>query len=219
MTGPTDRFERQRDLVPAEALAGAVVSVIGVGAIGRHVALQLASVGVRRLQLIDFDRVDPTNLTTQGYRESDLGELKVVATAKAVREIDRSISVDVVADRCRPGSLGGDVAFCCVDSIAARKAIWRASGPSLRFWSDGRMQGETVRTLAVAGEIGRNRYPSTLFDPGDAHPGRCTARATIYAASIAAGLMVHQFSRFLRGLPVDPDVTLNLLASEITIEN
>ena len=31
----------------------------------------------------------------------------------------------------------------------------------------------------------------------------------------AAGLMVHQFTRWLRGAPVDADVTLNLLATEL----
>jgi len=49
------------------------VTVIGVGAIGRQVALQLASIGVRRLQLVDFDAVDLTNVTTQGYLAEDVG--------------------------------------------------------------------------------------------------------------------------------------------------
>jgi sulfur carrier protein ThiS adenylyltransferase len=38
----------------------------------------------------------------------------------------------------------------------------------------------------------------------------------IYTAAIAAGLMIHQFTRWLRGLPVDQDLTLNLLAGELT---
>src|SRR6201999_1514449 len=44
-----DRFSRQRELVPAERLDPLLVTVIGVGAIGRQVALQLAAVGVRRI--------------------------------------------------------------------------------------------------------------------------------------------------------------------------
>jgi sulfur carrier protein ThiS adenylyltransferase len=42
-----------------------------------------------------------------------------------------------------------------------------------------------------------------------------TARSTIYAASIAAGMMLHQFTRWLRGLTTDDDLSLNLLASEL----
>ena len=45
--------------------------------------------------------------------------------------------------------------------------------------------------------------------------GRCTARSTIYAASIAAGLMLHQFTRWLRHIATDADTTLNLLSGEL----
>ncbi|MGE3405795.1 MAG: ThiF family adenylyltransferase [Pirellulales bacterium] len=67
----TDRFVRQAELVPHQQLAATLVTVIGVGAIGRQVALQLASLGAARLQLVDFDRVDASNVTTQGYLQSD----------------------------------------------------------------------------------------------------------------------------------------------------
>ena len=40
------RFIRQRDIVPPEALGQCKPTVIGVGAIGRQVALQLAAMGV-----------------------------------------------------------------------------------------------------------------------------------------------------------------------------
>ena len=73
-----DRFSRQQDLVPAERLAELTVTVIGVGAIGRQVALQLAAIGVRRLQLIDFDHVDESNITTQGYLLELLCKLKLL---------------------------------------------------------------------------------------------------------------------------------------------
>jgi sulfur carrier protein ThiS adenylyltransferase len=168
--------------------------------------------------VIDFDSVEPTNVTTQGYCESDIGRPKVDATATAMRRIDSTIDVEVVRDRYRSKVKIGDAAFCCVDSITARTAIWRSAGPRCRFWSDGRMLGEVIRVLAVADEVGRDHYPKTLFRQTEAQPGRCTARSTIYTANIAAGLMLHQFARWLRGQPVDPDVSLNLLASELTIQ-
>jgi sulfur carrier protein ThiS adenylyltransferase len=76
------------------------------------------------------------------------------------------------------------------------------------------MLGEVLRVLAVAEDVGRDHYPTTLFAQSEAQLGRCTARSTIYAAHIAAGLMVHQFTRWLRGLPVDRDTSFNLLAGE-----
>ena len=211
------RFERQQGLVPNEHLAALGVTVIGVGAIGRQVALQLTALGVSRLQLIDFDQVEMTNITTQGYLQADLGLAKVAATGNAVRQIDPAIMLEAIEDRYRPQQEIGDVVFCCVDSISARGAIWRSAGQRCRFWCDGRMLAEVMRILTVADDSGRAHYPTTLFQQAEAHSGACTARGVIYTASIAAGLMLHQFCRWLRGQSVDADLSLNLLASELVV--
>ena len=212
----TDRFERQQDLVPTERLQSLTATVIGVGAIGRQVALQLAAIGVRKLRLIDFDTVELTNVTTQGYRQADLGRLKVLATADAACEIDETIATTMINDRFRPRHVDGEAYFCCVDSISTRAAIWRAVHPVSRFWCDGRMLGEVMRILTVTDDRGRGLYPTTLFEQSKAQAGSCTARSTIYTASIAAGLMLHQFSHWLRGGTTDADLTFNLLAGELT---
>jgi molybdopterin-synthase adenylyltransferase len=215
MAGELNRFARQAELVPQDRISQISATVVGVGAIGRQVALQLAAIGVRRLQLMDFDAVDATNVTTQGYLHHDIGQAKVLATTAAIAAIDPAVLVQAVADRFRPRMDIGEVVFCCVDSIEGRAAIWRSVQGRCRFWADGRMLGEVIRVLAVADPASHNHYPSTLFAAADAQQGSCTARSTIYAASIAAGLMVHQFTRWLRMLPVDRDVSLNLLASEL----
>ncbi len=87
------------ELVPRRKLTDLTATVIGVGAIGRQVALQLAALGVPRLQLIDFDTVEDTNITTQGYDFEDIGQSKVDATAGAVQRIDPQLHVDVIPDR------------------------------------------------------------------------------------------------------------------------
>jgi sulfur carrier protein ThiS adenylyltransferase len=209
------RFERQQELVSQTRLASLTATVIGVGAIGRQAALQLAAIGVKRLQLVDFDTVATSNITTQGFAAAEVGQLKVQAVEQAVRVIDPQIAVAAVADRFRPKQSVGEAVFCCVDSISARGAISRSVRHRVAFWVDGRMLGEVIRVLTVASSQDWAHYDSTLFPEAEAQVGRCTAQSTIYAASIAAGFMVHQFTRWLRGLPVEPDTTLNLLASEL----
>ena len=213
----SDRYTRQQELVPRERLASVTASIIGVGAIGRQVGLQLAGIGTPRLQLIDFDTVDLTNVTTQGYLAADIGQPKVLATAAAIAQLDPTIQVETIQDRYRARIEIGEALFCCVDNITARTAIWRSAGSRCRFWVDGRMLGEVIRVLAADEQHGREHYPTTLFAQAEAQPGRCAARSTIYAASIAAGLMVHQFTRWLRRLPVDRDTSLNLLAGEWSV--
>jgi molybdopterin-synthase adenylyltransferase len=70
--------------------------------------------------------------------------------------------------------------------------------------------------LSAADAPSKDHYPSTLFMQYEAQTGRCTAHSTIYAANIAAGLMLHQFARWLRNIPIDCDTTLNLLAGDWT---
>jgi sulfur carrier protein ThiS adenylyltransferase len=191
--------------------------VIGVGAIGRQVALQLAAIGAPRIQLVDFDIVDRSNITTQGYGSDDIGQPKVTATSDAIKRLDPTIEVEAIEDRYRAKQEIGEAVFCCVDSISARAAIWRSAIRRCLFWSDGRMLGETIRILAASDPTGFTHYADTLFPQAEAQSGSCTSRSTIYAASIAAGMMTHQFTRWLRHIPVDFDSTFNLLAGELTV--
>lgn len=216
MPEPRARLIRQRDLVPEEKLSETAITFIGAGAIGRQVAIQLACMGARTLQLIDFNTVDETNVTTQGYLPAQVGRPKVEALGDSIYEIDNQVNVEHIKDRYRPKYNVGEVVFCCVDSISARAAIWRSLQDRVRFWCDGRMLGETIRVLAATTSSSCDHYASTLFAQSDAQAGPCTSRSTIYTASIAAGLMVHQFTRWLRNQPIDQECTLNLLASELS---
>lgn len=210
------RFERQEELVPRERIEQEVATVIGCGAIGRQVALQLTALGIPKIQLIDFDHVELSNVTSQGYLTLDVGRPKVEATGDACHQLENLLDVERIEDRFRPSHAIGTAVFCCVDSISTRAAIWRSAEPRCRFWGDGRMLGEIVRVL-VAGEQGRKHYGTTLFPQAEAQAGRCTSRSTIYAASLAAALLVHQFTRYLRRLPLDVDASFNLLAGEYVV--
>jgi sulfur carrier protein ThiS adenylyltransferase len=212
-----DRFLRQRDLVSTESLARTPATIIGIGAIGRQVSIQLAALGVKHLQLIDFDEVELHNVTNQGYREQDIGKPKVDSTASAISEIDASIKIEPIQDRFRIRQSLSEVVFCCVDSIASRTAIWKHLQTRTSFWADGRMLGEVMRILTASDSKSRVSYGRTLFFPSEAQAGSCTTRSTIYTANIAAALMVHQFTRWIRKLPVDCDVSFNLLSSELSV--
>jgi len=212
-----DRFSRQADIVPRERILDCKASVIGVGAIGRQVALQLTAIGVPHLQLIDFDQVEISNLATQGYLVTDMNQPKVDATAAFCRQMNSDLNVEVILDRFKRSTPVGNCVFCCVDSIVTRKLIWDAVKDKVNFYCDGRMSAEVLRIVTSCDEKGRQYYPQTLFTAEQAQAGPCTAKATIYCANIAAGFMLAQFTKYLRLLPVDPDIQINLLASEINV--
>ena len=217
MTTIPDRDLRQRDIIPPDRLATCKATVIGVGAIGRQVALELAAMGIPSMTLIDFDTVEPVNLACQGYFEDDLGRPKVQATADLVQQLNHQLEVITLNERFRRSTQIGNILFCCVDKIDTRQLIWEAVRDRVTFFADGRMSAETIRILVAADPASRKHYPTTLFAAGEAHAGACTARSTIFCANVAAGLMLEQFARYLRGMPVDPDLQLNLLSSELTV--
>jgi len=212
-----ERFSRQADIVPRERILDCKATVIGVGAIGRQVAIQLTAIGVPHLQLVDFDHVEISNLATQGYMQKDLERPKVDVTAEFVREINYDLHVEVLLDRFKRSTPVGNCVFCCVDSITTRRHIWDAVRDKVNFFCDGRMSAEVLRVITACDETGRQYYPQTLFAAEQAHAGPCTAKTTIYCANIAAGFMLAQFTKYLRMLPVDPDIQVNLLASEINV--
>jgi len=217
MTNVPDRDLRQRDIVPPERLATCQATVVGVGAIGRQIALQLAAMGVPSMTLIDFDTVEPVNLACQGYLESDLNRPKVQATADLAQQLNPRLEIHTLQERFRRSTEVGNVLFCCVDKIETRQLIWEAVKDRVTFFADGRMSAETLRVLIAADPASRKHYPTTLFAAGEAFTGACTAKTTIFCANIAAGLMLEQFARWLRSLPLDADTSLNLLASELQI--
>ena len=211
------RYSRQRDLVPADRLSGCTATVIGVGSIGRQVAIQLAAMGVPWLQLVDLDVVNEVNLAGQGYLETDLGRFKVEATGELCQRINSDVQLEVCPERYRRSMDVGDVLFIAVDRIEIRQLIWNTVANRVRFMADGRMTAEVLRILVACDEYSRRHYPSTLFTAEEVYTGSCTAKTTIYCANIAAGFMLAQFAKWLRGLPVEADLSLNLLASELSM--
>jgi molybdopterin-synthase adenylyltransferase len=212
-----ERYSRQADIVPRDRILDCKATVIGVGAIGRQVALQLTAIGVPHLQLVDFDTVEISNLASQGFLYKDLKRPKVDATAEFAREMNCDLIAEVIFERFKRTTPVGNSVFCCVDKIEARKHIWDAVKDKVNFFVDGRMSAEVLRVITACDEKSREYYPQTLFAAEQAHVGTCTAKTTIYCANIAAGFMLAQFTKYLRLLPVDPDIQVNLLASEINV--
>ena len=67
--------------------SSATVAVCGLGGLGSNIAIALARAGIGKLLLIDFDRVDITNLHRQQYKANQIGLYKTDALAENLLEI------------------------------------------------------------------------------------------------------------------------------------
>lgn len=215
MTVIVDRDIRQRELVPPDKLATTNVTIIGTGAIGRQVALQLAAIGVSKILLIDFDTVEPENLAAQCFYESDLDKPKVDAVADVCLAINSEIEIKTTNRKFSNLMFTEGVVFCCVDSIETRAKIFEQVWNRADLWIDGRMSAEFMRILTVFDSKSASFYETQLFSSDEAFIGSCTAKSTIYCSNVAAGIMVSQFAKWLRGCQLDHNINFNLLTNEL----
>ncbi len=142
---PTDiRYARHLSLPEVgeagqRKLAQSSVFIVGLGGLGSPAAMYLATAGVGRLVLNDFDLVDPTNLQRQVlYRDADVGRRKVDAAAAMLGTLNRE--VDLVqhdgrldSEALRSVIAGADVVLDCSDNFGTRfllnEACFKARKP------------------------------------------------------------------------------------------
>ena len=79
--------------------SSATVAVCGLGGLGANIAISLARVGIGKLVLIDFDRVDITNLHRQQYKANQVGRYKTDALAENLLEIAPYMEIETVTER------------------------------------------------------------------------------------------------------------------------
>ena len=125
-----NRFQRTELLLGEEAmrrLAKARVAVFGVGGVGGFAVEALARSGVGRLDLIDSDRVDLTNINRQIIATSDtVGEYKVDAAKARVLSINPECIVNTHRVFFLPETASGfdlsvyDYIIDAVDTVSAK---------------------------------------------------------------------------------------------------
>jgi len=230
-----ERNTRFKDILKPEVLEKTQAMVVGVGAIGRQLTLQLAAIGVKNIWIIDPEDVEIENLGAQGFFMDDMNIPKVEAVAKLCTRINPDVIIktsktkfrkEFVMDLVREGEAEAEkyfAIFSCVDDMKARKSIWQAfegrflpegePGDPLALFVDARMGAEVARVLVVSHIEGKMYYPRTLFNAEDGLQQSCTAKTTIYCANMAAAMMVGQFSKWARGILIDKDILYNIFAA------
>ena len=135
--------------------------IIGLGGLGSPVALYLAAAGVGRITLVDDDTVDLSNLQRQiAHSTTRMGQDKVASAARAMRDINPDIAIDIEARRVNRVLLDRwlptvDVVIDCCDNFDTRHLVNAAcvahakplvSGAAIRF--DGQLSVFDTRDAA-----------------------------------------------------------------------
>lgn len=75
------------------------VGIAGVGGIGSNVAVNLVRSGITSFLIIDFDKVEASNLNRQFYFADQIGTLKVDALSVNLKRINPAIEIEKIATR------------------------------------------------------------------------------------------------------------------------
>ena len=98
------------------------IHIIGLGAIGSNLAMQLTRLGCTNFYLYDFDKVEPKNIANQIYYYQDRDQLKTDATAYNMRSINPDVKLRTFDKGYTSQALSGYV-FLAVDNIDLRRTI------------------------------------------------------------------------------------------------
>lgn len=128
-----DRFCRTKTLIGCESfdkLSNANLCVFGVGGVGGFVAEFLIRSGVKKITIVDFDKVEYSNFNRQIIAvEANVGKSKVEALNNRLLEINPSAEIDFINDKLTMENIEEfnlqkfDYVIDCIDDIKAKFAL------------------------------------------------------------------------------------------------
>lgn len=197
-----DALARRIGAPERERLSEARVGVAGLGGLGSHIAVMLARSGVGMLHLVDFDRVDESNLNRQHYFREHLGCRKTDALAEQLLRIDPQLELALDCVRVDAGNaaalFAGERIVCeAFDDAACKAELVNAllTGTEATVVAGNGMAGAGPAEAVVTRRAGRRLYvcgdgatdvaDAALYAPRVA---LCAAQQALVAVRLALGL-------------------------------
>lgn len=191
-----------------QKVAGKRIAIIGAGAIGSAVALNVAKLGVTNITLFDFDKVEAHNLPNQIlYGPSDIGANKVDAAASRIESLT-GYKPKTVVGKAGESKMFYEIIFVCVDSMDARTKIFQKAvylNGVTELLIEGRMGARAVAAYAFnpLDPSQAQEYVSDLYPDSDVpreNVGACAVIPSIGAtANTVAAMMTWQFINGTQG--------------------
>ena len=123
-----DALNKRHGAPLQEKFSSATVAICGLGGLGSNIAIALARAGILKLILIDFDRVDISNLHRQQYKAAQIGLYKTEALAENLAEIAPYTEVNAVTVKITEENLAAllkdaDVVCEALDNAEAKAML------------------------------------------------------------------------------------------------
>lgn len=182
-----------------DKISAARVAVCGLGGLGSNIAIALARAGVGHLHLIDFDRVDLTNLNRQQYAVGQLGQYKTDALRETLSLVspycDVTCDTIQVTEENLPDLLKAEDYICEAFDRAEAKAML-VSGVLEHFPEKYLVAGSGLAGLGSANTIQTRRVSKRFYLCGDG-----TSDSSVGLGLVASRVLVcaaHEANMILR---------------------
>jgi len=126
------RLHRITLLIGNEAvkkLQQSTVMVVGCGAVGSFAIEALARSGAGHLILVDFDRIEESNINRQLFAlDSTVGQSKVEVAAQRIADINPKIKVDILNtffDENTDMNIKPDFVIDAIDTVTSKIALYK----------------------------------------------------------------------------------------------
>ena len=112
-----------------QKLKKASVLIIGIGGLGSSVIQYLNAAGVGKIGIVDYDKVELSNLNRQLiYKDSDIGKSKVDVAKNYISELNSSTKIEIfemrIDEKNLPNIIGDyDILADCTDNLETRLSI------------------------------------------------------------------------------------------------
>ena len=112
-----------------QKLKKASVLIIGIGGLGSSVIQYLNAAGVGKIGIVDYDKVELSNLNRQLiYKDSDIGKSKVDVAKNYISELNSSTKIEIfemrIDEKNLPNIIGDyDIIADCTDNLETRLSI------------------------------------------------------------------------------------------------
>lgn len=175
---------RHNSVFSAHNFGNRRVDVIGAGATGSAIVMQLAKLGIANIHVWDFDKVEEHNIANQLYGIHDIGKFKVDALAEIVLT---TTGTQITAHNAAvDGNTTGfrDYVFLVTDTMSSRKDISNGAilfNPNIKFMIETRMGAELgmIYTINPSSPSQVTAWKNTLFDDAEAEVSACGASITV----------------------------------------
>ena len=193
-------------------LKGVEFHIVGCGAIGSSVAMQLVRLGADNFYLYDFDKVEIPNIGVSQYNEQDVGLPKVGALINHMKRVNVMIKVEGIIDRFTTyeGSKEG-ILILGLDSMKARRDIVKmlVKCPyKPKIVIDGRMGAEHYQQY-IYNNITMSQYDKNWYSDDESDPEPCTRKATSYCSNMSGSFIANAAKNIVMKQPYFKEVTFN----------